>query len=66
MIVKIDVCIDLRFEVCLEVVVFQQDAVFQGFIPPFDLSLNFRMVRSSSDMPHFVSPDLPPPEISST
>ena len=45
MIVMIDECVDLRFEVCREEVVVQQDAVFQGLVPSFDLALCLRMIR---------------------
>ena len=39
MVVMINECLDLRFEVCREEVVVQQDAVFQGLMPSLDLAL---------------------------
>jgi len=47
MIVMIDECLDLSLKVCREKVVFQQDAVLQGLMPPLDLSLSLRMVTPS-------------------
>ena len=52
MIVMIDERFDLRFHICREEVVFQQDAVFQGLVPPLDLALSLRRVRIASDVPH--------------
>ena len=54
MIVMIDECLDLRFKVCWEEVVIQQDAVLQCLMPPFDLALSLRMIWCSPDMPHFL------------
>ena len=54
MIVMIDERFDLRLKVCREDVVFQQDAVFQGLVPPLDLALSLRMVRRTPDVPHFL------------
>ncbi len=51
-IVMIDEGLDLRFQVCREEVVLQQDSVFQGLMPPFDFALGLRMVRRSPDVPH--------------
>ena len=45
MIVMINECLDLRFEVCREEVVLQQDAVFQGLMPSLDLALCLRVIR---------------------
>ena len=50
-IVKIDEGLDLRFQICREEVVLQQDAVFQGLMPSFDLSLGLRMVPGQPDKP---------------
>ncbi len=41
--------LDLGFEVSGQVIVFQQDAVFQGLVPTLDLALGLRMVGSASD-----------------
>ena len=54
MIVMIDERFDLRLKVCREGVVFQQDAVFQGLVPPLDLALSLRVVRRPPDVPHFL------------
>jgi len=45
MIVVIHKDFDLHLEVCREEVVIQQDAVFEGLMPTFDLALGLRMVR---------------------
>lgn len=50
MIVVFDEGRDLGFEVLLEEVVFEQDAVLQRLVPAFDLTLCFRMARSAVDL----------------
>jgi hypothetical protein len=44
------------FDFCLQVIreelIFQQDAVFQGLVPSFDLALCLRVIRSAPDMAH--------------
>ena len=50
MIVMLDESRDLRFEVFLEEVVFQQDAVLQRLVPALDLALGLRMARSTMDL----------------
>ena len=52
MIVMIDECLDLRFQVCREEVVFQQDTVLQGLVPSLDLALCLRVIWCTPDMPH--------------
>ena len=54
MIVMIDECLNLRFQVCWEEVVFQQDPVLQGLMPPLDLALSLRMIRCAPDVAHFL------------
>jgi hypothetical protein len=54
MVVMIHERLDLRFEVCREEVVFQQDAIFQGLMPALDLTLSLRMIRRTPDVPHFL------------
>lgn len=44
---------NLRFQVCREVVVVQQDAVFQGLVPALDFALCLRMVRRTPDVTYF-------------
>ena len=56
MIIMIDECLDLGFQVCREKVVFQQDAVLQGLMPSFDLALSLRMIRRPLTWPIFLSP----------
>lgn len=50
MIVVLDECRDLGFEVLLEEVVFKQDAVLQRLVPAFDLTLRLRMTGSTVDL----------------
>lgn len=47
MIVMLDEGRDLGFEVLLEEVVFQEDAVLQRMVPTFDLTLSLRMAGSA-------------------
>ena len=54
MIVMIDECLDLRFQICREEVVVQQNAVFQGLMPSLDLALCLRVIRCPPDVSHFV------------
>ena len=53
MIVMIDERFDLRFHICREEVVFQQDAVFQGLMPSLDLALSLRMIWGTPDVAKF-------------
>ena len=50
MVVMIDECRDLRFEVFREVVVFEQDAIFQRLVPALDLALGLRMSRCAVNL----------------
>jgi hypothetical protein len=45
----IDEYLDLRFQICREEVVLQQDAVFQGLMPSLDLALCLRVIRRTPD-----------------
>ena len=54
MIVMIDECLDLRFQVCREEVVFQQDTVLQGLVPSLDLALCLRVIWRTPDVAHFL------------
>jgi len=47
MVIVLDESRDLGFEVLLEEVVFQQDAVLQRLVPAFDLALRLRMAGSA-------------------
>ena len=49
-IVMLDEGRDLGFEVLLEEVVFEQDAVLQRLMPAFDLALRLRMTGSAMDL----------------
>ena len=44
MVVMLDEGGDRRLELALQVVVFQQDAVFEGLVPALDLALRLGMV----------------------
>jgi hypothetical protein len=55
MIVMIDECLDLLFQVCWEEEVLQQDPVLQGLMPPLDLTLSLWLIWRTSDMSHFFS-----------
>jgi len=50
MIIMIDECLDLRFKVCWEEVVLQQDPVFQCLMPSFDLALCLSQCLTSAPM----------------
>ena len=54
MIVMLDEGRDLGFQVLLEEVVFEQDAVLQRLVPAFDLTLRLRMPRSAMDLSDLV------------
>ncbi len=49
-IVMLDEGGDLAFEVAGQVIVFEQDAVFQGLMPALDLSLGLWMARCTTNM----------------
>ncbi len=53
-VIVIDESAYLAFEVSGQVIIFQQDAVFQGLVPPLDLALGLGMIGSSTDMLHSV------------
>lgn len=50
MIVMLDEGCDLGFEVLLEKVFFEQNAVLQRLVPAFDLALRLRMAGSAMDL----------------
>ena len=52
MVVMIDEGIDLVFEVTRQVIVLQQDAIFQRLVPALDLALGLRVMRGAADMGH--------------
>ena len=43
-VVVMDESADLAFKISGQVIVFQQDAVFQGLVPTLDLALGLRMI----------------------
>ena len=51
-IVVLDECAELVFEVTGQLIVLQQDPVLEGLVPAFDLALGLGMVRGASDMLH--------------
>ena len=52
MIVVIDEPTDLSFEVAGQIVVFEQDAVFERLMPTLDLALGLRMAGRATHVPH--------------
>ena len=50
-VIVIDESADLAFEVTGQVMVFQQDAVFQGLVPTLDLALGLRVIGCAADCP---------------
>ncbi len=50
MIVMLDEGCDLGFEVLLEEVIFEQDAVLERLVPTFDFPLRLRMPGSAMDL----------------
>src|SRR5271154_1035478 len=42
--------LDLGLEIARQVVVFQQNAVFEGLVPALDLALGHRMIRRTTDV----------------
>ena len=56
MVVVFDERFDLCFQIAGEVIILQQDAVFQGLVPALDLALRLRVERCTANMAHiFVS-----------
>jgi hypothetical protein len=49
-IVVFDERFDLRFQIAGEVIILQQDAVFQGLVPALDLALRLRVERCTANM----------------
>ena len=49
-IVVFDERFDLCFQIAGEVIIFQQDAVFEGLVPPLDLALRLRVERCTANM----------------
>lgn len=58
MIIMVDECLDLGFEVARQVVVSRQDAVFQGLMPALDLALGLRMERGTANVAHLTRFDI--------
>ena len=54
MVVMFDEGLDLCFQIAGEVIIFQQDAVFQGLVPALDLSLRLRVERCTANMTHLL------------
>ena len=52
MIVMIDKCFDLDFEVAGQEVMFQQDAVLEGLVPALDFALGLRVVWRAARVFH--------------
>jgi len=52
MVVVLDECVDLLLQVAGQVVVFQQDVVLQGLVPPLDLALSPGMTGCAADAIH--------------
>ena len=47
-----DEVVDLSFEVAWQIVMFEQDAVFERLVPALDLALGHGMVGRTTDMIH--------------
>ena len=62
-IVVLDERFDLCFQIAGEVIIFQQDAIFQGLVPAFDLTLGLMMERRTADMVHVLRRDIAGPII---
>jgi hypothetical protein len=58
MVVMLDEGLDLGLEVAGQEVVFQEDAVFQGLVLAFDLSLGLRVQRGTAHMAHLPGLDV--------
>jgi len=58
MVVVLDEGLDLGLKVAGQEVVFQQDAVFQGLVPAFDLALGLRMTRGAAHVAHLLGLDV--------
>ena len=57
-VVMLDEGLDLSFEIAGQEVVFQQDAVFQGLVPAFDLALGLGMERRAAHVAHMLGFDV--------
>ena len=57
MVIMIDEGFDLGFKIAGQEVVFQQDAVLQGLMPPLDLALGLRVIRCAARMLHALGGD---------
>src|SRR5665647_604734 len=55
MVVVIDEPVDAGFKIARQVIIFQQDAVFERLMPAFDLALRLRMVGCAANVRHFLS-----------
>ena len=55
MVVMFDERLDLGFKVAGQIVILQQDAVFEGLVPTFDLALGLWMERRTANMAHAFS-----------
>ena len=62
-VIMLDERFDLGFEVAGQEVVFQEDAVLQGLVPAFDLTLCLGMERRTADMAHVLRRDIAGPII---
>ena len=58
MVVMLDERLDLGFEVAWQIVVFEQDAVFQGLVPALDLALGLGMERRTANMAHVFASEI--------
>ena len=51
-VIVLDEVADLRFEIAGQVIVFEQNSVFERLMPALDLALRLRMVRRATDVVH--------------
>ena len=52
MVVVLDKPLDGSFQIARQIIVFQQDPVFQRLVPAFNFSLGLRMMRSAANVLH--------------
>ena len=51
-VIVLDERLDLRFEIAGQIIIFEQDAVFEGLVPTLDLALGLRMERCTANVAH--------------
>ena len=54
-VVVLDKCGDLSFKVAGQIIVLQQNSVFERLVPALDLSLSLRMIWRAAHMAHVLT-----------